>query len=51
MEVKVVGSHGGVAQGFGATSFLIDGKLLIDAGSVATSLSLDQQLKVENILI
>lgn len=51
MIVRIVGGHGGVAPGFRATSFLIDGKLLIDAGSVASGLLIDEQVQIDNILI
>ena len=51
MKVKILGGHGGVTVGASATSFLIDGKLLIDAGSVATTIPLSEQAEIENILI
>jgi cAMP phosphodiesterase len=51
MQVKILGAQGGVAQGCSATSFLIDGKLLIDAGSVASALSVKEQTQIEHILI
>ncbi|MBC8555654.1 MAG: 3',5'-cyclic-nucleotide phosphodiesterase [Bacteriovoracaceae bacterium] len=51
MLVRIVGGNGGLAPGFRNTSYLIDGKLLIDAGSVASGLSLEEQLLVENIII
>ena len=51
MIVRIIGGHGGVCPGFRATSYLIDGKLLIDAGSVATGLLIDEQLQIDNILI
>jgi hypothetical protein len=48
MMVRIVGGHGGVSPGFRATSYLIDGKLLIDAGSVASGLQIDEQvLKIQ----
>lgn len=49
--VKVIGGHGGVSPGFQATSYLINGELLIDAGSIASGVSIKEQLEVENILI
>lgn len=49
--VRIVGGHGGVSPGFRATSYLIDGKLLIDAGSVASGLQIDEQVLIDNILI
>lgn len=51
MRIQVLGGHGGLARGFSATSFLIDHKLLIDAGSVASTLSVEDQAKIDHILI
>ncbi len=51
MKVRIIGGHGGVSPGFKATSYLIDGRLLIDAGSVASGLPIEEQAKIENILI
>lgn len=51
MIVKIIGSHGGVSPGFRATSFLIDGTLLIDAGSVASGIPVNEQVLVDYILI
>ena len=51
MEVKIIGAHGGVTKNYHATSYLIDETLLIDAGSVASGLDIQAQLKIENILL
>ncbi len=51
MKIQVLGGHGGLAKGFSATSFLIDETFLIDAGSVASTLSVEEQCRIENILI
>ena len=51
MVVKIIGSHGGVSPGFRATSFLIDGKILIDAGSVTLGISIEEQSFIDHILI
>ena len=51
MLVKVIGGHGGKAPGFRTTSYLVDGKLLIDAGSVAEGLAVEEQSMIESILI
>ncbi|EQC49507.1 beta-lactamase family protein [Bacteriovorax sp. BSW11_IV] len=51
MLVRIIGGHGGVSPGFRATSYLIDGKLLIDAGSVASGVHISEQVKIDNILI
>ena len=51
MKVQVLGGHGGLAKGFSTTSFLIDDILLIDAGSVAGTLSIEEQTRIDHILI
>ena len=51
MRIQVLGGHGGLAPGFSTTSFLINGELLIDAGSVASVLSIEAQAKIDHILI
>lgn len=51
MKVQVLGGHGGQARGFSTTSFLIDDILLLDCGAVTTSLSVEDQARIENILI
>lgn len=51
MIVKIVGGHGGVSPGFKATSYLIDNKLLIDAGSIASGVPIAAQAQIDNILI
>lgn len=51
MKVKILGGHGGVTIGAHATSFLIDDQLLIDAGSVASTISIEKQSRIDNILI
>lgn len=51
MIVKVIGGHGGVSPGFRATSYLIDNKILIDAGSVASGIPIAEQAQIDHILI
>lgn len=51
MKVQILGGHGGQVQGFSTTSFLINDELLIDAGSVTSALSIQQQSKIDHILI
>jgi ribonuclease BN (tRNA processing enzyme) len=51
MRIQVLGGHGGLAKGFSTTSFLINGELLIDAGAVASTLSVEEQSKIDHILI
>lgn len=51
MQVKIIGGHGGVTRNYNATSYLIDDSLLIDAGSVASGLDIEDQIKIDHILI
>lgn len=51
MKIQVLGGHGGQAKGFGTTSYLIDDKLLMDAGAVASALEVQDQAKIDHILI
>lgn len=51
MFVRVIGGHGGVGPGYRATSYLIDGKLLIDCGSVASGIPVEEQIQIDHILI
>lgn len=51
MQVKIIGGHGGVTKNFHATSYLIDDSILIDAGSVASGLDIQAQLKIDHILL
>lgn len=51
MKIKILGGHGGLAKGYFTTSFLIDDKLLVDAGAVAGALSVEEQTNIDHILI
>lgn len=51
MDIKIIGGHGGVSKTSLATSYLINDELLIDAGSVAHGLELNDQDKIKYILI
>lgn len=51
MKIQVLGGHGGLSKQFSTTSFLIDEKLLIDAGAVASALSIEEQARIDHILI
>jgi len=51
MKLRILGGHGGVSAGHGATSFLINDELLLDAGSIASVLSIEEQSKIDHILI
>lgn len=51
MKVRVLGCYGGELPGFRLPSFLIDDILLVDAGSVSSALSLEEQARIDHILI
>jgi cAMP phosphodiesterase len=51
MEIRVLGCHGSQLPGFGFTGFLIDGRTLMDAGSVTSVLTLEEQSRIDHVLI
>lgn len=51
MELRVLGCYGSQVPGFTTSAFLIDGSLLLDAGSVTSKLSLEEQTAIRSILI
>ena len=51
MQLRVLGCHGGESPTHRATSFLIDGQLLIDAGSMTRGLSVPEQRTIDYAFI
>lgn len=51
MRVRVLGCHGGETPRHRTTSFLIDDRVTIDAGAVCRSLTLDEQARIDHMLI
>jgi ribonuclease BN (tRNA processing enzyme) len=51
MRLKVLGCHGGESPRHRPASFLIDDELLLDAGAVTRSLSLNDQVRVETVFL
>jgi cAMP phosphodiesterase len=51
MKFQVLGCSGGQVPGLNLSSYLIDDVLAIDAGSLTSTLDLEAQGKIENILI
>jgi ribonuclease BN (tRNA processing enzyme) len=51
MKIKVLGCSGAEFPGHNLPSFLLDGRILFDAGSITNVLDEKDQLKVENIFI
>lgn len=51
MKVRVLGCHGSEFQDGQTTAFLINDSLLLDAGTVTSVLTLDEQKKIRSILV
>jgi ribonuclease BN (tRNA processing enzyme) len=51
MELRVLGSAGAEFPNFRPPSFLIDGSLLLDAGTISSVLTEDEQWSIRNIFI
>ena len=51
MRLHALGCYGGEAPGCHQTSHLIDGRLLLDAGSVTAALPLDSQAAIDHVLV
>jgi len=51
MRVRVLGCSGGIAAGLETTSFQVDDDILLDAGTGAASLTMEELLKVRHIFI
>lgn len=51
MKLKVLGCYGTELADYHTTGFLIDNSLLVDAGTITTSMDIDELVKIKNILI
>ena len=51
MQVRVLGCSGSIAKGCRTTSFLIDGKILIDAGTGVGDLSLEEMANIDHVFL
>ncbi len=51
MRLRVLGCSGGELPRHRTTCFLVDGKLAIDAGALTASLSLEELLAVDDIVL
>ena len=51
MELAVLGCHGGETPKHRTSSFLLEGRLAIDAGAVTSMLALEDQHKIETVLV
>jgi len=51
MRIRVLGCSGAISHGCRTTSFLVDDDLLIDAGTGVGDLTLDEMVRVEDVLL
>ncbi|MEO5735044.1 MAG: 3',5'-cyclic-nucleotide phosphodiesterase [Rubrivivax sp.] len=51
MQIRVLGCSGSIAAGSRTTSFLLDEKILVDAGTGVGDLTLDEMVRIEHILV
>src|SRR4029434_1190892 len=51
MKVRVLGCSGAIARDCRTTSFLIDGDLLVDAGTGVGDLTLEEMRGIEHVLL
>lgn len=51
MKLRVLGCHGGELPKHRTTCFLLDGVLALDAGALTGSLTLDELLRVDDVII
>ena len=51
MKVRVLGCSGAIAKDCKTTSFLLDGDILIDAGTGLGDLTLDEMRRIEHVLL
>jgi len=51
LRIRVLGSSGGETPGHKSISFLIDDKIIVDAGSITSTLQLKEQKKIKYIFV
>ena len=51
MKVKVLGAYGSEGQGQRPTAFLVDDRVLVDAGTVGGALSVAEQIEIDHALL
>lgn len=51
MKIRILGCYGAELPGFKTMSFLLNGTVLLDAGSATSSLTIEEQEKITDILI
>jgi glyoxylase-like metal-dependent hydrolase (beta-lactamase superfamily II) len=51
MQIRVLGASGGCAPGAFPSCYLLNGTVAVDAGAIATQLTLDEQYRVTDVLM
>jgi ribonuclease BN (tRNA processing enzyme) len=51
MELKILGCHGGETSRHRTTSFLVDGRLALDAGATTSMLTLEEQMVLDAVVV
>jgi cAMP phosphodiesterase len=51
MEIRVLGCHGSQLPGYNTTCFLLDGKILLDGGTITSVLTVAEQLSIEYVFV
>jgi cAMP phosphodiesterase len=51
MDLRILGCHGGETPKHKTSSFLLDGRVAIDAGAVTSMLTLEEQHAIETVLV
>jgi ribonuclease BN (tRNA processing enzyme) len=51
LKIKVLGASGSEVPGHGCPAFLVDGKILLDAGTIAVSLNIREEHSLRHILL
>lgn len=51
MKIKVLGCYGGQLPGYHLTGFLLDGKIMLDAGTIGGKLQIQEQRRIRAVLL
>ena len=51
MQIRVLGCHGSQTPGCNTTSFLLNGKILVDGGVITSLLTIEEQVNIDYVLV
>jgi cAMP phosphodiesterase len=51
MKIRILGCYGTELLGYNATAFLVNETILVDAGTIASALTMEEQLKIRGVLL